>query len=357
MGMFNDMLRSDEALLKNSVALDYDFVPKLIPYRETQQKHIATCIKPLFQQRNGRNLFIYGQPGVGKTVACKHVFRELEEEYDEIVPVYINCWQKNTTYKVLLEICNILGYAFTQNKKSDDLFDIIKEMLNKKSVVFAFDEIDKAEDLDFLYFVLEQIYRKSVFLITNFKNWLEDLDDRVKSRLTAEMLEFKPYDLNETRGILQQRAESAFVPGVLDSKILELVVVKTAELQDIRSGLYLLKEATNLAEDESSRKITTEHVKGAIKKLDDFTIKKTTELDEDVNFILEIIKQNSGKRSGDLFRIYQEKGGKAVYKTFKRKLDKLEKGKFITQERTEGGAEGNITIVKMTGKEKKLTDF
>ncbi|MFC1728332.1 Cdc6/Cdc18 family protein [Nanoarchaeota archaeon] len=357
MGLFKDMLKSDETLFRNSIALDYDYIPKLIPYREVQQKHIATCIKPLFQERNGRNLFIYGQPGIGKTVACKHVLKEIEEEYEEVTPVYINCWQKNTTYKVLMEICDILGYAFTQNKKSDELFKVIKEILNKSSVVLVFDEIDKADDYDFIYFFLEEIYRKAVFLITNYKEWIINLDERLKSRLTAEMMEFKPYNLAETKGILKERVGSAFVPNVLAEKAFDTVVNKTAELEDIRSGLYIMKEAANLAEDESSKKITEKHVEGAIQKLKEFTIKKTSDIDEEMQSILDIVKFNSGKKAGDLFKVYQEQGGKSVYKTFKRKLDKLEKGKFIVQEKTEGGSEGNITIVKLAAEEKKLTEF
>ena len=86
MGMFKDMLSSDQTLFKNTIALDYDFIPKLIPYRENEQKSIAYCIKPLFQGINGRNVLIYGAPGIGKTVACKHVLNELEEETDDIVP-------------------------------------------------------------------------------------------------------------------------------------------------------------------------------------------------------------------------------------------------------------------------------
>ena len=69
MSLFKGMLGSEESLFLNPVALDYDFMPKLIPYREQEQKHIATCIKPLFQQRSGRNLIITGPPGIGKTVA------------------------------------------------------------------------------------------------------------------------------------------------------------------------------------------------------------------------------------------------------------------------------------------------
>ena len=80
MSLFKDILRDDESLFLNPVALDYEFIPKLIPYRENEQHFIASCIKPLFANRNGKNLLIYGKPGIGKTLAVKHVLKELEEE-------------------------------------------------------------------------------------------------------------------------------------------------------------------------------------------------------------------------------------------------------------------------------------
>ena len=105
MGVFDDMLKDGESLFKNPVALSFDYIPKLIPYREDHQFKIAGCVKPLFQQRNGRNIIIIGKPGVGKTVACRHVLNELEEKTDEIIPLYINCWKQNTSYKVFVELC------------------------------------------------------------------------------------------------------------------------------------------------------------------------------------------------------------------------------------------------------------
>jgi cell division control protein 6 len=109
MALFNDMLRNNESLFMDPVALDYDYLPKLIPYREKEQQHVASCIKPLFSQRNGRNALLHGAPGIGKTAAVRHVLRELEENTDEVIPIYINTWQKNTTYKVVIEICELLG--------------------------------------------------------------------------------------------------------------------------------------------------------------------------------------------------------------------------------------------------------
>ena len=150
MGVFDEMLKSGESLFMDPVALDYDYLPKLIPYREKEQRQVALCIKPLFGNRNGKNVLVHGAPGIGKTAAIKHIFRELEDKTDDIIPIYINTWQKNTTYKIVVEICDQLNYKFTHNKKTEELFAIVQKDLNKKSVVFCFDEIDKVEDLDFL---------------------------------------------------------------------------------------------------------------------------------------------------------------------------------------------------------------
>ncbi|MBN2421588.1 AAA family ATPase [Candidatus Woesearchaeota archaeon] len=355
MSVFDDMLKSDESLFLDEVALDYSFIPKLIPYREKEQKHIAFCIKPLFAGRNGKNIFVHGYPGIGKTVAVKHIFRELEEKTDDVIPIYINCWQKNTSFKIALDLCEKLGYKFTFNKKTDDLLDIVINIANKKSAVFCFDEIDKAEELDFLYTLLERIYRKTIILITNYKSWILELDERIKSRLTLEFLEFNKYNEPESKGILKNRLRYAFVQGVWEDDAFDLVAKKTYELGDMRSGLYILREAGNAAENKASRKINKEHVETAINKLNEFNIKKSTDLKEDERFILKIVKENSGKKIGELFEVYKQHGGEFTYKTFQRKIEHLGRNKFISLDKKLGGKEGSTTIIKYA--QKKLDEY
>ena len=357
MALFKDILHSDESLFKNELALDYSFLPKILPHREQQQRYIATCVKPLMDGKNGKNLFIYGAPGIGKTAAMRFVLNELEEETEDVVPIYINCWQKNTTFKIIVGICEQLGYKLTHNKRTEELFEIVKNMLNKKSAVFTFDEVDKLEDFDFLYSILEEIYKKSVFLVTNYSDWLEDLDDRLKSRLMAEVLEFKPYSLAETKDVLMQRAEYAFAPGVFDNGAFELIVKKTAEAEDMRVGLHLLRESGNIAENKASRKITLEHAKEAVAKTGQFTIKSSADLTDDERSILDIVKKHSEKKIGELYTTYKEQGGELVYKSFQRKIEKLEKNKFVSVKKTAGGPDGNTSIVKYATETKKLTEF
>jgi len=351
MGLFDNMLGSGESLIRNEEALDFEFLPKILPFREKEQRFIADCIKPLFQGRTGRNVVMYGPPGIGKTAAARHVVKELEEQTDDIFPIYINCWQHNTSYKVMVEICEHLGYRLVQNKKTVDLYKVVASMVNKKSAAFIFDEIDKAEEHDFLYFILEQVYKKSICLITNFKEWVATIDSRIKSRLMAEMLEFKQYNEHETFEILKMRAGYAFPEGVWEEGAFHKLAKKTYEIKDIRTGLFLMRESALIAEEQSKKKISVSDVDKAITKLENFTIKSSAELEEDARFILSIVKENSGKKIGELYEIYLKKGGKHTYKTFQRKIEDLDKGRFISTKKQKGTG-GNTTIV-----EKKLTDF
>jgi archaeal cell division control protein 6 len=355
MSMFKEMLKSGETLFRDTVVLDYDFQPKIMKFRESEQMRFATAVRPLLQGHNGRNLFVYGAPGVGKTTACKHVMRELEEETDEVVPVYVNCWKENTSFKVFFRICEDLGFKFLQNKKTSDLFALIKGKLNKGSVVFIFDEIDKLEDTDFLYTILEDIYRKSMILLTNYRDTYSDMDERIRSRLSPEFLFFKEYNESEIFGILEQRRDYAFAQNCWDDEAFKEITEKCTETKDVRIGLYLMKEAGNLAEERSSRKITLTHVAEAVKKVDEFHIKPKDGLDADLLQVMSIIKEHSGKKIGDLYATYTDKGGEMSYKSFQRRIAKLNESRFISTEKI-SGKEGNTTLVNYSS-EKKLTEF
>ena len=167
MGVFDDVLSDSETIFSNAAALDPDFVPKLLPHRENQQKYVATCIKPLFSGRSGRNLIVKGTSGIGKTACVKRVLIDLEEETDKIKAVYVNCWNKNTTYKLITEISHKLGYKFTHNMSTDELNRKLEELFKQhEGLVFVFDEIDKVDDYDFLYFLLEVPTKKAIIMIS-----------------------------------------------------------------------------------------------------------------------------------------------------------------------------------------------
>ena len=327
--LFDKVLKSDESLFLNSQFLDYDYQPKLVPFRETQQQHIALCIKPLLQRRNGKNIVVFGKPGVGKTVSLKQVLNELKDDYgNDVYCFYVNCWKRDSYFKIISEICQQLNYKWTHNKNFDELMGAAAEIVNEKSAVIVLDEADKLQDQNIIYNILEEFHRRCIILITNENSFVAKLDNRIKSRLLADLLEFKPYNYYETEEILKQRVEYSFVPGTLEKNSFEHIVKKTFDMRDIRAGLFLLKQSGEIAENKSSKKITIDHVDIAINSLVDIDFEDNS----DLSSIIDIIKLNPGKSKSEIFKIYEENGGKS-YRTFQRKIKELEsKGKIKVKE-------------------------
>ena len=351
MGYFDDsILKDSESLFIKKENLDFNYIPTEVPYRENQKQEIANCIKPLFRDVGGRNLFITGSPGIGKTCAVLHLFEDLKSKTDEVIPIYINCWKKDTAYKIVKEICEQIDYKWTSNKTTEELIKIISNILNKKSTVICLDEIDKLKEDNILYNFSEDLFKKTLILIANDASWISNLENRIRSRLNCGYLEFKPYNYNETMGILKRRIESAFVPGVFNPNSIELVSEKTHEVGDIRFGLDLLRNSGDLAEAKSSKKIELDDIKEAITKSSEFKIKKVSEFKDEDQFILKLIKENSGKTIRALFEIYQKNNGEKAYRSFHRIIQNLNSNKMIEVKTKEGSP----SIVNYT---KKLDDF
>ena len=348
MSFFDDHLKDTESLFKDEMALDSEFIPVKIPFRENEQESIAETIKPLLKNRTSTNLFITGSPGIGKTVSVKHIFREMEQEglNDKVHTIYVNCWTKDTAHKIVLEICNQLNYRFTINKTTDQLITEISKLINKKAAVIALDEIDKIEfhALSVIYHLLENIYRKSIILITNNKSFLSEIDQRIYSRLTPETIEFKPYNQDEIFQILKERTGFAFVPNTFKRWPLKLISEKASHAQDIRVGLFLLREAGYQAERRLKKSIEEQDAIEAINKLSEFKPKDDSLLGEEQKRLLEVIKEHSGKSSIELHSIYDSS---ISYKTFKRKLKELENARLISI-RDQNFGETRKTIIQFS---------
>jgi Cdc6-like AAA superfamily ATPase len=139
--------------------------------------------------------------------------------------------------------------------------------------------------------------------------------------------------MQETESILKNRAQYAFQKEVLDEETFNLILEKTYSLKDIRTGLFLLKEAAEISESKSKRKITIEEAKEAIEKLKNFKIKDSSNLEETEKEILELIKENPEKTTKELFEIYNKE---ISYTTFFRKIENLQKSKQISKDKKLG---------------------
>jgi len=252
-------LGSEETIFSNIDSLSPDFVPKLLPYRENEQKEIANALEPLLKDRSGRNLFIYGKAGIGKTHAVKRVLEDLSEF--GLPSIFINCWVHSESNAIIEAIAKQLGII------AEPSIERIKNRLGSSAIVFAFDEIDQAKGLNFLYAILEEINMAGIILISNKPEFIATLDERIRSRLQPQIIEFRNYKPEEIKGILKERRKYAFYEETWSEEAIKLLEEKTIEKADIRFGLILMRNAGLNAEQDASRIVLKKHVEQALEKL------------------------------------------------------------------------------------------
>ena len=102
--MLKEMLMSDQTLFKDRDAFEADYLPDDFRYRDTQLKEMAYAVRPALFGARPTNLILRGLPGTGKTTSVRHIFNEVRETTQRILPVYVNCQNDHTRFMVYTRI-------------------------------------------------------------------------------------------------------------------------------------------------------------------------------------------------------------------------------------------------------------
>jgi len=244
--------------------------------------------------------------------------------------VIINCQYVNTQYGVLTSITN--HFIRTWKERIPFTGWPIEEVNNKLRehidnaggiTIVILDEIDKLvlkdkSGEDTLY-VLSRLNeelknsRVSIIGISNELTFMELLESRVNSSLGPEEMNFPPYDANQLRDILQERAKEAFFPEVLDVSVVPLCAALAAqEHGDARRALDLLRISAEIGERQGLPKISDELVRQAKDQIErDNTSEAIKTLPTQSKLILLGIVHNTERKNkkittGDVYETYKE---------------------------------------------------
>ncbi len=111
----------------------------------------------------------------------------------------------------------------------------------------------------------EQVNRNICLIgITNDILFVQNLEARTKSVLTQRSILFSPYDANQLRDILYQRAKEAFHETVLADSVVPLCAAFAAQIHgDARKAIEILQITGEMAEQDGSDFVEEKHMQRA----------------------------------------------------------------------------------------------
>ena len=296
-GLFAKYITQNK-IFRNREVLRHSYNPRELPHRDEQIDSIAEILAPALQGATPSNILIYGKTGTGKTATVKYVGGELENESSGFTPcrlVHLNCETIDTQYRVLAQIANYISGVETKPSDrlkntipptgwhTDQVYSELKNILEQAGglQIIVLDEIDKLvkKSGDDTLYSLTRINsdlvksRVCIIGISNDLTFKDFLDPRVLSSLSEEELVFPPYNADQLRDILCQRAKTAFLEGAVPDEVISLCAARAAqEHGDARRALDLLRVSGELAEREGVSRVEERHVAAAQENIETDTM-------------------------------------------------------------------------------------
>jgi cell division control protein 6 len=377
---FFDQAESKFTIFRNSTVLSPHYVPRDLPFRESQIKEIVSILTPALKAQKPRNIILYGKTGTGKTCCVKRIMEDFEGiSKENAIIQYVNCRIYNTRYRILQKILKTsVPEAEKTGFGATFFYEKLVEIVSKgKQMIIVLDEIDMVKDLDELVYTLTRANDElhgggvSIIGISNRLSFKDALDPRSKSSLYETEMVFPPYTAEQLRKILAERAKEGFVEESIEQSAINLAAAITSqETGDARYALKLINKAGEIAESKSKNKITDSDVEEARKKVEiDLTKETINTLPEMHQIVLHAIAtlSNSGTKysrlevsekddkvlfSGEVFEEYEKicknlgKKSRSL-RWYKEYVSDLEVLRLVSTAISSKGIRGKTTLIKM----------
>jgi len=212
--------------------------------RDDQLDRVIENLKPVLQNGGIPDMLLTGPSGTGKSLiiqaVCKQIVELCESQDKTFGVLSVNCEGPKTAdrgvYRLIKAAAEDLGInpgvpqsGVSTDQKLERLYEIMREHYD--GVIFILDEIDMLEGpyqeaaYNSLIYQLSRARKLGDFdgpisltAITNYANFMTDLNSRAQSSYNPDDIFFTDYDATQLRTILEHR-QDAFKPGALADSV------------------------------------------------------------------------------------------------------------------------------------------
>lgn len=277
----------DDSLYRDRDKLSEDYTPDEIVGRDEEIERYHTALQPVINGEDPNNIFLYGKTGVGKTAVTRYLLEQLEQDagsYEvDLTTVELNCEGLTSSYQVAIRLVNhFRGPEDQLSNTGHPMYEVLSQLWDALdevggTVLIVLDEVDNIGNDDSLLYQLPRARsngnvseaRVGVIGISNDLAFRENLRPEVKSSLAETNIRFPPYDANELKKVLNQRADVAFYDDALTDDVVPLCAAYGAkDGGDARKALDLLRAAADRARSDDAQTVTRDHVENARRELE-----------------------------------------------------------------------------------------
>lgn len=282
------------SVLENKVYKDRDVLFSLQPpngflHRTKQKNELVMELAPILMNSPVACVFVYGNPGTGKSGLLLDLVDEIGEEARkrkmDLTTAYVNCSENRTETAILLSILSQVNpdkkypkMGWNRAKTIEEFDSVLND--ESKNVLIILDEVDYAlrESGDDILYRLSRINNKvktkvSTITISNDVRVSDYIKPRTQSAFGRIKIIFSPYNSDELFDIISDRVKEAFEKDVIsDNVIRKIAEIEASRGGDARRALEMVDACAKIAVASKKNKISIDLVEQADKNIEENSV-------------------------------------------------------------------------------------
>lgn len=239
--IMNIIKNENSPIFLNREVFEMDYIPDIYKYRDEQLTKMAMYCNSIPDNIAPKNLLLTGGNATGKTTTLKTFFKMLNESFNNLKTVYINCQLYNTENAVYGKIYNDLHNikGSTNGKTNSFLFNAITSRILKQNKILIlglddFDSFKSINDLNKMLYNFLRIHEMedniqiAIFTVSNKDNLI--LNPSVDTIFNRIPILFNQYSLKQMYNILNDRCTYGFYNGVISDELIHEVAQRSYDL-------------------------------------------------------------------------------------------------------------------------------